>query len=69
MLKLIKGVVESGGNVEIGDGELSLDDIKQVLGAAAISGAQVTIQASAYETEVLLELARLGGGNLTVRFE
>jgi hypothetical protein len=69
MLELIKAVVESGGSVEITDGELGVEDIRAVLGAAAISGAQVTIQASAYSTETLLELAQLGGGNLTVKFE
>ena len=69
MLELIKAVVESGGSVEITDGDLSVEDLKIVLGAAAISRAQVTIQASAYPTETLLDLARIGGGNLTVKFE
>lgn len=69
MLDLIKAVVASGGSVEITDGDLSVEDIKTVLSAAAISGAQVTIQASSYPTETLLELAQMGGGNLTVKFE
>ena len=69
MLELLKAVVESGGNVEITDGDYPVEVIKAVLASAAITGAQVTIQATAYPTEVLLELARIGGGNLTVKFE
>ena len=69
MSNLINAIVASGGNVELNDDRYSVDVIKSLLTTAATTGAQVTIHASAYPTDVLLDLARLGGGNLTVKFE
>ncbi|HJV63201.1 MAG TPA: hypothetical protein VJ743_19790 [Albitalea sp.] len=69
MPETVRAVVENGGNVEIVDGRFSVDFIKSLLAIATRSGAQITIRASSYSTEVLLDLARLGGGQLTVKFE
>lgn len=69
MPETVKAILENGGNVEISDGQFPVDTVKALLAIAKRSGAQVTINASVYPTDVLLELAKLGGGNLTVRFE
>ena len=69
MIEVIKEIVERGGNVEITDGAIPVDVIKSVITTAAMTGAQVTIDASTYPTEILLQLVRIGGGNVTVRFE
>ena len=64
----LRALVENGGNVEIGL-EVPADLIKTLLSMANRTGAQITIRASAYPVETLLDLAREGRGNLTVRFD
>jgi hypothetical protein len=68
MQDALRAVVENGGNVEI-HRDIPADVIRALLPIAARTGAQITVVASAYPVEALLELAQEGGGNLTVKFD
>jgi hypothetical protein len=64
----LRAVVENGGNIEI-TSTVPIDVIRALLAIAAKTDAQVTILASSYPVETLLELAKEGRGNLTVKFD
>jgi hypothetical protein len=69
MLVTLRGIVENGGNVDLSELRIPLEDIKSLLAIAPATGAQVIIHADHHSTDTLLELARLGGGHLTVKFD